>query len=99
MVQANIDNDPISVTINSNESVTVPSGEVWKANITLATSHSDFSSISFVSINGVSVMDSKFEDDDGTGGGSPSHECVLVGGDTVEYSGGEGAHISGFVVN
>lgn len=90
MVQATVDNQPVSIVVGDSESTTVPSGEIWKVTIKL------FGGSYRASINGTDILNA-----DGNNQSVPI-ETVLVGGDTVKCkntSSGEGLHIGGFVVN
>jgi hypothetical protein len=90
MVQATVDNSPVSITLASGESTTVPSGETWKVMIkAFGGGHNG-------RINGKLIVNG-----DSNGSAEP-FETVLVGGDTVEYRSSttsHGLHIGGFVVN
>lgn len=89
MVQANIDNEPISIQLNSDgtESTTVPAGEVWKVSITVEQSAQ-------LRINSLLVVDNDSQNPTFT------TETVVVGGDTIEaYGASGGLQIGGFVVS
>lgn len=82
MVQATVDNTPVSIGISSGQSTTVPTGETWKVTIT--------GGKDAVAINNNDLIP---RDDHGThdtvlvGGDTVSQE---------NYYGGNGAHIGGF---
>ena len=91
MVQASIDNTPISIVLGNGETTTVPTDEVWKisATVTLGTR---------LLINNTSVVD------DYNGSGEPNAEnveLVVTGGDKLESNTSNtefGIHIGGFKV-
>lgn len=89
MVQANIDNTPVSIVLAGSESTTVPSGETWKVTIKL------HGGATTAEINGKDVINADSNND------ADPVETVLVGGDSVLCSGQsyQGLHIGGFVVN
>ncbi|GGM26840.1 hypothetical protein [Haloarcula argentinensis] len=86
MVQANIDNPAVSYQIGQGDSVTVPSGEVWKLTVVFSGGSPYFE------INGAGVLT-------GSSSAAGSAEFVLTGGDTFGASGdGDKVHVSGFKV-
>jgi hypothetical protein len=93
MVNATIDNDPVSIQLNG-QSVTVPSNEVWKVKIGVHTS----GRFSIAIINGVGRI---VADEASTSPRVPEFDMVLQGGDTIEEFKGEQysmVTIQGFVV-
>ncbi|WP_148040755.1 hypothetical protein [Halosegnis longus] len=75
MVTVSVDNDPVSVPLASEESVTVPSGETWVVEVTAINDGSGYDAR--VKLNGVSVI------------GAPNAEettasMTLTAGDTIE---------------
>jgi len=94
MVDATVDNDPVSILIESNQSTTVPSNETWRVSI-----HITGGDITEMSIDGIG----KFKSDASKNGQNDHLEDVtLTGGQTVAmttFSGGSGIFITGFVVN
>jgi hypothetical protein len=105
MVNATVDNAPVSVELRHNESVTVPVGEVWNVTISIAINDREDSSSGY---GGVAVNNSNFLV--GNSDGEYSVEAVLTGSDTVDFYTGSGgsqqtgggyfaAYISGFVVS
>jgi hypothetical protein len=92
MVQANIDNTPISIDLQENESTTVPTGETWVVTLTIQNGAS-------VAINGTLISATW------TGSGennTDSTETTVVAGDTLKCISGDsnssGFHIGGFKV-
>jgi len=107
MVNANVDNTPVSETLADTESVTVPSGEVWDVTITTEpTSASGGSSNStLVDLNGVTVAGSTASSTSAGGDNSANasanstvpFDTVLTGSDTITANGG-GVVIGGYKV-
>lgn len=89
MVQANIDNSPVSITLGDNEQTTVPTGEVWKATITV-------DGESWLMINGTRLS---VDVTNGADDAMTTTETVVTGGDTIRNDSGNGVHIGGFVVS
>lgn len=88
MVTASVDNSPISIVLGSNESTTVPTGEVWKITVTFAGGSGDG-----ILINTDEVLAYR---DAST---HPNPEIVLTAGDTIETTGNSsGAHLGGYVI-
>lgn len=97
MVQANIDNSPVSISLSGGESTSVPSGETWQVSIYSApSSNSSFGSIR-INGNGFSMANSGYDDD--RNHRMEMNSVVLTSGDTVSTGSNTSAHISGFVVN
>lgn len=94
-IDTKVYNEPVSVSLQSGESITVPSGEVWKVVINCAAQQNDRGDVRVngAGFAGLSTVDS----------GNPTHshgsgETVLVPGDEVStHSNGE-CHIGGFIV-
>jgi len=101
MVNATVDNQPVSVQLGTNQSTTVPSGEVWKVQISLsANSEIDVNGVGGVTINGVEAMEFVIDANQPIGAGSPvMPSTVLVGGDTISTNGSGSVSVSGFIVN
>ena len=114
MVNIQIGNSPLSIQLSDNESVTVPTGEVWKVTVT-GRSASVARSINgknyigrYCKINGTIVASSETKADawknpstaNATANASSTFpfDTVLVGGDVIKSEGGE-LNVSGFVVN
>jgi phage gp45-like len=87
MVNATVDNSPISIQLGEDETTTVPSGEVWKVTVT----HSG--GTPQLKINGNIILN-------GSTNSAGTLEIVVTGGDTFKkYQGYDtDVHISGFVV-
>jgi len=89
MVQANIDNTTVSVTLASDESVSVPAGETWRITVS-----PHFPEDGSLSVNGTTVAQS----------GHGPIETVVTDGDTIATNSGgaagtnPAAHIGGWVV-
>ena len=114
MVNVQIENSPLSIQLSDAESVTVPTGEVWKVTVTgrsasVARDRSLYAYIKrYCKINGTVVASSESkaetweEIDVGNGTANASStfpfDTVLVGGDVIKSEGGE-LNVSGFVVN
>ena len=106
MVNATIDNAPVSVQLSSSQSTTVPTGEVWKISFACQpTAQNEFGGQGTksrqVKVNGTIALATKCS----MKGGNTSHtsesptlETVVTEGDTIATS-GTGTHIGGFVVN
>jgi hypothetical protein len=101
MVNATVDNQPVSIQLDTGQSTTVPTDEVWQVQIALsANSNIGSSSVGDVSINGVEVMEFVIDANSPIGAGSPvMPSTVLVGGDTISTGGSGSVSISGFIVN
>ena len=114
MVNIQIENSPLSIQLNDNESVTVPTGEVWKVTVTgrsasVGRDEDDYAYIKrYCKINGTIVASSESMADawaEGEVGHATANasstlpfDTVLVGGDIIKSEGGE-LNVSGFVVN
>ena len=114
MVNIQIENSPLSIQLNDTESVTVPTGEVWKVTVTgrsaaSAVGGDDSAYIGrYCKINGTIVASSESKSDawhkydmgNATANASSTFpfDTVLVGGDVIKSEGGE-LNVSGFVVN
>jgi len=94
MVNATVDNPPVSIVLDGNESTTVPSNETWKVTITIGSNNNGASTIA---IDGIG----KFVGRDNAQG-NDSVDAVLTGGQTITEvnKGSESAvYIGGFVVD
>ena len=105
MVNATVDNKPISITVNDGESTTVPTGEVWKVRITVSNGHGDVND-SDTDFTRVDVNDSPFITISNNGEGEPDTynvNTILTSGDTVSIgsrlNNDVSMHIGGFVVS
>ena len=111
MTNTTIENQALSIQLDSSESVTVPANEVWKVTINgraavAASSSSDNQLVQrYCRINGVIVASSESEaqaDKDNNSNESASTtfpiNVVLVEGDEIEAD-NTGLQIGGFVVN
>ena len=111
MVNVQIENSPLSIQLSDAESVTVPTGEVWKVTVTgrsaaVARDGNNYSYIGrFCKINGSYVASSESQSDANDVGNATANasstfpfDTVLVGGDVIKSEGGE-LNVSGFVVN
>jgi len=96
MVNATVDNDPVSIQLSAGQSTTVPSNETWKVQIVVCVINGNASTTGAVKINSVTSV-SAIKGGDHQGQVAPN--TVLTGGDTVTLSTGAGASISGFVVD
>lgn len=99
MVNVTLDNKTVSIVFGSNENVTVPTGETWKASITMSPADTNLNSDQAgISINGVSVLSTS----NGRSSEGGKHETILKGGDTIGWTGGccsRGAHIGAIVIS
>jgi hypothetical protein len=96
MVNATVDNKPVSIQLDPGQSTTVPSNETWKVQITLALRDTTTNNDGAVQVNGTAFI-AAF-----TGGnqqGQVAPNTTLVGNDTVSLSSAIGASIQGFVVD
>ena len=114
MTNTTIENQALSIQLNSSESVTVPTGEVWKVTINgraavAATGGGGTQSVRrYCSINGVRVASSESEArawNDNVGDNASESasttfpiNAVLVEGDVIAAD-NTGLQIGGFVVN
>ena len=114
MVNIQIENSPLSIQLSDTESVTVPTGEVWKVTVTgrSASTARDRDGSAYIEryckINGTIVASSESKSDaweyndsaNATANASSTFpfDTVLVGGDVIKSEGGE-LNVSGFVVN
>ena len=114
MTNTTIENQALSIQLNSSESVTVPTGEVWKVTINgraavAATEHINNQIVQrYCRINGVVAASSESEsqawtDYDGANASASASttfpiKAVLVEGDVISAD-GTGLQIGGFVVN
>ena len=114
MTNTTIENQALSIQLNSSESVTVPTDEVWKVTINgraavAASSQGGNQSVRrYCRINGVVAASSESESqawvNNGKGNASASASttfpinAVLVEGDVIEAD-NTGLQIGGFVVN
>ena len=113
MTNTTIENQALSIQLNSSESVTVPTGEVWKVTINgraavAATGGGGNQSVRrYCSINGVRVASSESEarassttnyaNDSASASTTFPINAVLVEDDVIEAD-GTGLQIGGFVV-
>jgi len=114
MVNIQIENSPLSIQLSDTESVTVPTGEVWKVTVTgrSASTARDKDGSAYIEryckINGTIVASSESKSDavhyidianaTATASSTFPFDTVLVGGDVIKSEGGE-LNVSGFVVN
>jgi hypothetical protein len=94
MVNATVDNEPVSIVLDGGQSTTVPSNETWRVSIHLA----DFDRCNMV-IDGIGTFSA-----DRTDASSSSNflDVTLTGGQTIQEDSGRtftGIFITGFVVN
>lgn len=82
MVNVVIDNTPVSITLAYTETTTVPTGETWK--VTITTNEAAEGNLN------ASILTS------GAASNDWSTELVLVGGDKIKCTTGNGIHINGF---
>jgi hypothetical protein len=115
MVNIQIENSPISIQLNETESVTVPTGEVWKVTVTgksaaTARNKNDYFYIErYCKINGTIVASSESKSDSrnddydravATANASSTFPFdTVLVGGDVIKSEGNELNVSGFVVN
>jgi len=115
MVNIQIENSPLSIQLSDTESVTVPTGEVWKVTVTgrSASTAGDGSSSDYIEryckINGTIVASSESEADSWMSESSMSNATAnasstfpfdtVLVGGDVIKSEGGELNVSGFVVN
>lgn len=95
MVNATVDNEPVSIIINSGESTTVPSNEVWRVSIHVANSGNS----SQLKIDGNGAWYGAKNDPSGQ---ANLLNVTLTGGQTLKENRGKSDSsilITGFVVN
>jgi len=115
MVNATVENEPVSVELDSGESTTVPTGETWRVTITAGPSAiaddstgGSWTEATYVEINGVRVAGTKsmgahndFQETAAHGSASSSvpFDATVTDGDTIAASGDYGIYVTGFVVD
>jgi hypothetical protein len=115
MVNIQIENSPLSIQLSNTESVTVPTGEVWKVTVTgrsasVASDNSGYAYIErYCKINGTIVASSESKSDswedeydrgDATANASSTFPFdTVLVGGDVIKSEGAELNVSGFVVN
>jgi len=96
MVNATVDNKPVSIQLGAGQSTTVPSNETWKVQLTLSVREGTSGASGTIDINGTSVVGAQ---DRGSAPGQIAPETVLTGGDTISLVDAKGMSITGFVVD
>ena len=94
MVDATVDNDPVSIVLDGGQSTTVPSNETWRVSI-----HMMQLGASRMTIDGIGKFNAKSSRSSGQGN---YLDVTLTGGQTVAEVNdetGSGIFITGFVVN
>ena len=115
MVNVQIENSPLSIQLSNTESVTVPTGEVWKVTVTgrsasVAGDNNDYAYIErYCKINGTIVASSESKSDSWKGSNYEANATANASStfpfDTVLIGGdvikseGGELNVSGFVVN
>ena len=95
MVNATVDNEPVSIVLAGGESTTVPSNEVWRVSIHLANTFNQTQ----LKIDGKGIW---YGSRDASSGDGNLLNVTLTGGQTIEESKGKADTailITGFVVN
>lgn len=98
MAFINIENAAISIQLNPNEEVTVPSGEVWHV-VVVASNGANTSQT--VNVNGKNLLRviSQLSSANNAGVPNDSVKTFFAGGDVIRAAGANlNVHISGFVV-
>ena len=98
MVQATVDNDVVSISLGTEETVTVPDGETWRVTLSF-TPNDRNNNEAFVRINGRNVGFSHAVDEQSPGNATIVIETVLTSGDSVSSDRDAQGHIGGFVVS
>jgi len=96
MVDATVDNKPVSIQLAPGQSTTVPSNETWKVQLTLSVQDPNTATPGGLNINGTTAIGAL---NSANSQGQIAPDTVLVGNDTVSMNGGVGASITGFVVS
>jgi len=96
MVNATVDNKPVSIQLDVGQSTTVPSNETWKVQLTLCVQNRNTGNAGSIRINGTEVLGAA---SGGDAQGQVAPNTVVTGGDTIKLSKALGASISGFVVD
>jgi hypothetical protein len=104
MVNATIDNPPVSIQLDISETTTVPTNETWKVTLSVfATAFDADDDVTLFTINNTPAIGITGDMDNGGAVSSPSDTFVLDGGDDIKLvvDGGKrfGGVIQGFVVN
>ena len=115
MVNIQIENSPLSIQLSDNESVTVPTGEVWKVTVTgrsasVARERNDSAYIKrYCKINGTIVASSESKSEGWADGSTVANATAntsstfpfdtVLVGGDVIKSEGGELNVSGFVVN
>ena len=105
MVNIQIENSPISIQLSETESVTVPTGEVWKVTVTgrsasVARDTTSNTIKRYCKINGTIVASSESKSSSWSDGAETANatanasstfpfDTVLVGGDVIKSEGGD----------
>jgi len=104
MVSTTVDNEPVSIAISDSESVSVPSGEVWRVTISPGSVDSNFSEgMAATRVNGEPMaVVAQGASSDQAYATTESVTTVVTGGDTIDMdtdSMSASTHIGGFVVS
>jgi hypothetical protein len=83
----NITNEPISEQLQRNDGgLDVPSGEVWRVNISMGTRERDGSKMVSTMLNGVPFLSIGAQDGgDYQNSGTTETDMILVGGDRIDF--------------
>jgi len=94
MVDATVDNKPVSIVLAGGQSTTVPSNETWKVTLNISSSNGTASILSIDGTSGFIGRDNVQ--------GNEQIDAVLTGGQTIAETNnksGSAIFIAGFVVN
>jgi hypothetical protein len=94
MVNATVDNTPVSIVLDGGQSTTVPSNETWKVTINISSANGGATGLR---IDGIGTFVGKLGS-----GANQQIDAVLTGGQTIaeiKNSTGSAIYIAGFVVN
>jgi len=94
MVNATVDNKPVSIVLDQSQSTTVPSNETWRVSIHLGHGQPTIMTIDGIGRFTASATSSQSND--------PLSDVTLVGGQTIDNLSGQNdsvIFITGFVVN
>jgi len=106
MVNATIDNQPISIQLGINESTTVPTNQTWKVALSVSAGGLDtVRAKASIMINSLNVIGIHGNQSNGANQSPTINDVVLTGGDEISLAGSPdgqrkpGCMIQGFVVD
>jgi hypothetical protein len=106
MTNVQIDNEPVTKSIASGNSVTVPTGEVWQVEITFGDDDTNISNNTYhyIDVNGTQVITIYTSSNNYNNDFNAGQFLIVEGGDTIAYTSDGGAtnahaRLNGFVVS